>query len=154
MSHGTSHEHQSQWPISLDITLVQGDQYQVLPLWLTVNNETGVTLPKDLTGWTAKMQIREEPGSVVIAEYSTDNARILLPVEGQPQVVEWESSGIYVFADSTKKWNIWIMIPATDTKLLPPGIYVYDLKLTPPGNPGGRISFYKGSCCVEAEVTQ
>lgn len=142
------------FPVYMDITIHQGDQYQLLPLWLVKNNVTGETLPMDLVGYTAKMQIRTSPVTEVIAEYSTDNARILLPVEGEPQVIEWETSGIYVFADSTKKWNIWIMIPATDTKLLPPGVYEYDLKLTPPGNPGGRFSFYKGSCCIEAEVTQ
>lgn len=144
----------TQWPILNDITIIQGDQYELIPLWLVKNNVTNTTVPMDLAGYTAKMQIRTAPGTEVIAEYSTDNARILLPVVGQPQVVEWETSGIYVFADSTKQWNIWIMIPATDTKTLPPGVYEYDLKLTPPGNPGGRFTFYKGSCCIEAEVTQ
>lgn len=147
------HQLQMDFPVYQDITIVQGDQFQMIPLWLTVNRETNETLPKDVTSWTAKMQIRESPGETVIAEFSTDNARILLPVEGEDQVEEWEDSGIFVFADSTKKWNIWIMIPATDTKTLPPGIYKYDLKLTPAGNPSGRFSFYKGSCCIEAEVT-
>lgn len=152
MSH--NHNKQTGWPIYQDITIIQGDQFQLLPLWLTVNTSTNTTLPKDLTDYTAEMEIRAIPGSPTIARYTTDNARILLPVEGGDQVEEWEDSGIFVFADSTKKWNIWIMIPATDTKSLPPGIYAYDLKLTPPGNPGGRFTFYKGTCCVEAEVTK
>lgn len=149
-----AYEQQKAWPINLDITITQGDQYQLLPLWMVVENATGNTLPMDLTDYTAKMEIRRVPGSEVIATYSTDNARILFPILGEPQVEEWETSGVYVFADTSKKWNIWIMIPATDTKTLPPGVYVYDVKLTPPGNPGGRFTFYKGTCCVEAEVTQ
>lgn len=153
MAHN-NYDLQRDFPVYMDITIIQGDQFQLLPLWMTVNNTTGVSTPMDLDGWTAEMQIRAEPGSAVIATFSTSNARILLPVQGQTQVAEWESSGIYVFADSSKFWNIWIMIPATDTKLLPPGIYVYDLKLTPPGNPGGRKTIYKGSCCIEAEVTR
>lgn len=144
---------QNTFPVRLDITIRQGSIFQVIPLW-TVRNAAGEMEPFDVSGYIAKMQVRTRPDTEPIATYSTDNARILLPVSGQDQVVEWESSGIFIFADSTKQWNIWIRIPATDTAGLPAGVYLYDLELEPPGNPSGRFAFYAGTCRVEAEVTK
>lgn len=144
---------QNTFPIELNITIRQGSIFQMIPLW-TVRTAAGEMRPFDLSGYIAKMQIRTRPDTDPIATYSTENARILLPVEGESQVVEWESSGIYIFEDSTKQWNIWIRIPATDTVSLPDGVYLYDLELEPPGNPSARFAFYAGVCRVEAEVTK
>ena len=144
---------QNTFPIRQDIVIRQGSIFQSIPLWM-VKWPDNSTVPMNLTGYTARMQVRTNPGTDVIAEYSTANARIILPVEGASQVAEWESTGIFTFADSTKKWNIWIRVPATDTVSLPAGIYDYDLELVPPGNPGGAFDLYAGKCRVEAEVTR
>lgn len=141
---------QNTFPVRMDITIRQGSLFQMLPLWMVRDGE-GNMLPMDLTGYIAKMQIRTNPGTAVVAEYSTDNARILLPSEDEPT---WEDTDIHVFQDTTKTWNVWVRIPATDTVNLPDGIYQYDLELEPPGNPSGRFAFYAGKCRIEAEVTK
>lgn len=141
---------QNTFPVRLDITIRQGSLFQMIPLWM-VKDASGAMMPNDLTGYTAKMQIRTSPTTETIATYSTENARILLPTTSEPT---WEATSIHVFQDSTKSWNIWVRIPATDTVNLPDGLYQYDLEMEPPGNPSGRFAFYAGVCRIEAEVTR
>lgn len=62
----------------------------------------------DLTGYTAKMQVRQNFAKTVILELSTTNGRILItPDEGLLE----------------------LNVSATDTALLPAGKYIYDLYL-------------------------
>lgn len=145
-----AYELQNTFPVRMDITIRQGSLFQALPLWM-VKDANGDMVPMDLTGYTAKMQIRTSPDTDPIATFSTANARVLLPTSSEPT---WEGTGIHVFQDSTKVWNIWIRIPATDTVNLPDGHYLYDFELEPPGNPSGRFAFYAGVCHIEAEVTK
>lgn len=138
------------FPARLDITIRKGSIFQLLPFWL-VRDVNGKVVPKDLMGWTAKMQIRLTPDTGVIATFSTENARILLPTSTDPV---YPDTSVHVFGDSTKHWNIWIRVPATDSVNWAEGVYRYDLELEPPGNPGARFAFYEGVCCIDPEVTK
>ena len=65
--------------------------------------------PVDITGYTAKMQVRKKPGAPLVLEMSTQNGRITFtPLTG----------------------IINIVVQAADTALLVPGLYRYDLDLT------------------------
>jgi hypothetical protein len=65
----------------------------------------------DITGFTAKMQVRKNVGTPVIIELSTTNNRIQL--------------------DGPNGF-IYLKIDAADTAGLPPGMYRYDLDLRAP----------------------
>lgn len=72
-------------------------------------NNPGVYLPVDLTGYTAKMQVRKAPTAPLILELSTANTYITL-------------GGV--------NGLINLVVPANVTASLPPGKYKYDLDLT------------------------
>lgn len=71
--------------------------------------DSGIFLPVDLTGYTAKMQIRKSPGAPVILEISSTNGRLTFD----------RPNGL-----------INLVVPASVTAALPAGIYKYDLDLT------------------------
>jgi hypothetical protein len=71
-------------------------------------------VPPDLTGFTAKMQVRQNPSEPVIVMLSTDNGCITTG-----------SNGIVI-----------LTIPATTTTTLAPGYYEYDCFLSSPGGYG------------------
>lgn len=70
---------------------------------------SGIFNPVDLTGWSAKMQVRQDVGQAVVIELSTANSRIAL---------------------NSPLGNIQLHILAADTAMLTPGLYKYDLELT------------------------
>ena len=82
--------------------------------------------PMDLTGYTAKAQIRKENNSpILVAEMDTD----VLEVEG----------------------NVVLALPSERTAKLKPGIYVYDVKMT---DANDEVQYYMmGKFIVEGRVT-
>lgn len=71
--------------------------------------DSGIFVPVNMTGYTAKMQVRKKSSDPVIIELSTSNSRIVItPLLGQ----------------------IDLLIPATNTNTMPAGIFAYDLELT------------------------
>lgn len=90
--------------------------------------------PVDLTGFTARMQVREDyPAETVMLEASTDDGRIT--VDGPAGV-------------------LWITVPPTATAALPRyGFGVYDLELVSPD--GGDVRrILEGDVEVTPEVTR
>lgn len=140
-------------PFTANMEIRQGSMYQVLDIWLDQYSDESI-IPHDLTDWTAKMQFRTVETDAVVATFSSASARILLPVEGQSQVTEYESTGRFVFADSTKIWNIWTRLSAADTRVIPVGLYVYELDLIPPSGEDGTQTFRDGVVRVMKEVTR
>ena len=72
--------------------------------WLVKANPTEEAEPRDLTGWTARMQIRRSTSAEkVLAELTTANGLLLLNHEGLVRIkipaevsTEWDfSSGVY-----------------------------------------------------------
>ena len=91
---------------------------------------SGTFIPVDLTGYTAKMQVRKESGTALIVELSTANSRIIIdPLLGK----------------------ITLSISATDTNNLAAGMYKYDLELT--SSTGFVIRFIQGQFEVIGQIT-
>ena len=89
-----------------------------------------IYVPIDLTGYAAKMQVRQKIGASLLIELSTVNSRIVLtPSIGQ----------------------ITLNISATDTNILVPGIYKYDLELT--DGSGFVTRFIEGLFEVVGQIT-
>jgi hypothetical protein len=89
-------------------------------------------VPHDLTGYTARMQVRATvDSSSVILSLTTENGRITV------------GSGTY---------NINLLVNATTTAALTPGQYVYDLEVVSGGGEVTRI--VQGNFKVSAEVTR
>lgn len=97
---------------------------------LTLTDNDGAAI--DLTGVTAKMQVRQSYSSPVLVELSTTNGRIVIDAEtGQ----------------------ITLTIPASvTTELKARESVIYDLELT---WASGRIDrLFEGTCPITAEVTR
>lgn len=85
-----------------------------------------------MSGYTARMQARDaHTAPSVLVELTTENGRIAL---------------------GGAAGTIQLTIAATDTALLPSGLYVYDLELASAGGVVTRL--LEGGCAVEPEVTR
>lgn len=112
---------------ALDIILEQGATFTLAMVWTDPDD-----LPINLTGYTARMQVRQMPNVYeVIVELTTENGRIALG----------GSAG-----------TIDLTIAAADTEALPGGEYVYDLELVSGGGIVTRL--VEGACLIPAEVTR
>jgi hypothetical protein len=90
-------------------------------------------IPHDLTGYTAKMQVRtNDLAETLILELSTNNG--------------------YITLLGAVKNNITFNVPADITKNLTVGMFVYDLFLTAPNNEVYQI--LEGNFKVKPEVTR
>lgn len=91
---------------------------------------SGIFIPVDMTGYTAKMQVRKKSSDPLIIELSTLNSRIIItPLLGQ----------------------IDLLISATNTNTMPSGIYAYDLELTDLN--GFVTRFIEGQFEVVGQIT-
>jgi len=109
-----------------NITLDQGATYSQLVTW---KNSSGTLI--DLTGWTARMQVRPLVKSATsLIELTTENGRISL---------------------GGAAGTITLTISATDTDDLPVGTYRYDLELVD-GSTVERLLM--GSFTVRGEATR
>lgn len=90
--------------------------------------------PIDLTGVTAKMQVRQGYTSPVLVELSTENDKISIDPEAG---------------------EITLTIPASETmELKPREKVIYDLELYWPGSPVRVDRLFEGYCPITAEVTR
>jgi tRNA threonylcarbamoyladenosine modification (KEOPS) complex Pcc1 subunit len=87
--------------------------------------------PIDLTGYTARMQIRQKVSSSVALALTTENGRITLG----------NSSG-----------TISLYVTATDMAALPAGPYTYDIELV--SGSGAVSRLLMGTFVVRSEVTR
>lgn len=106
------------------LTIEQGSTFQKQLRWKV----DGVLM--NLTGYTAKMQLRRRANAAVIFELSGSNSRILLG--GTAGTISME-------------------ITAEDTATIPAGNYVYDLELTSSSTTGKLL---RGTVVVSGEVTK
>jgi len=106
------------------------DQGATLKRTLTWTNQARVAY--NLTGYTARMQVRETAtASSIILELTTANNRITL---------------------GGTAGTINILVAANVTAALTPGLYVYDLELVSGGGEVTRL--IEGNFKVKAEVTR
>ena len=109
-----------------DLQIYRGADF-IKDAWFKIRNpQTGELGPYDLTGFTAKAQIRPSENS----RFLTQDIRCdITPAEGRLQ----------------------LSILCTDTEKIPPGIYVWDLKL----DQESGVSYYVyGKVFVEGRVTE
>ena len=98
----------------------------------TISLKSTKRLPIDLTGYTARMHIRETVSATEIIEaQTTANGRITIGA----------SAG-----------SITILIPPADMEEITPGTYVYDVEIESPQGEVARI--VHGKFTVRAEVTR
>lgn len=120
-----------------DITLEQGATFD-LPLRYRAPSGT----PVDLTGYSAKMQVREAPASAVLVEFNsalTANGFILL-------------SGTSADREDGENGNVRVFMTATNTAVLPRFAGRYDLELE--DGAGYVIRLLEGQFRVEPEITR
>ena len=104
--------------------LVQGDTFQNTPVW-KINS-----VPVNVTGYSALMQIRKSVGGTVIATLSSSNGRITVgAVDG--------SFALYIAPE--------------DTSGLQTGEWVYDLQVTAPS--GVVTTLLQGGFTINSQVT-
>lgn len=115
-------------PQEIDLTIYQGATYR--KSWDLASNDT----PMDLTGWTARMQIREKLKSdVVLQELTTENDGIVIDV-----TAEYTRLSLY--------------INPADTASLPVKKGVYDLELIDVNGDVARLLM--GKVVIDQEVTR
>jgi hypothetical protein len=93
--------------------------------------DSGEYVVVDITNYTAKMQVRKDAGKPLIVELSTTNGRII--IDGP-------------------NGKISLLIPASITETLPPGIYKYDLELI--NNTGFVTRFIEGIFEIVGQITE
>ena len=110
-------------PGRYNITVYQGTTFTLSPVWKVDN------LPVNLTGYTAKMQVRDISGNLIV-ELSTSNGKIVItPALGQ----------------------VAMTLTATQTAALAVGNYNYDLNLTDTASNVYKI--LEGAFILKASVT-
>jgi len=110
-------------PGRYNITVYQGTTFALSPVWKVDN------LPVNLTGYSAKMQVRDISNNVIV-ELSTQNGKIVItPGIGQ----------------------IALALTATQTAALAVGNYNYDLNLTDSASNVYKI--LEGAFILKASVT-
>lgn len=114
----------SQQPGDLDLHMYQGATFRYVLTWLEDD------VAKNLTNYTARMQVRPTPtSSTVILDIDTDDDITLGGAAG----------------------TITIEVAAADTADIDPGLYVYDLELVT----GATVTrLVEGVFMVSAEVTR
>ena len=116
-------------PASISLTIYQGSTFERSFQWKT----SSPPVPVDLTGYKARMQIRENIKSAdFIIEMTTENGGIIItnPVEGRIK--------LYISSDDTTRMNFKSAI--------------YDLELIRPDNSVVRL--FGGSVSLSLEVTR
>lgn len=114
--------------------LEQGATFQHKIIWQKENPVgSDIFLPIDLTGYTAKMQVRAKISDPLILELSTANSRITL---------------------GGANGEIILNVPATVTDTLVAGKYVYDLELTGPAPDSIVTRLIEGQFEIVGQITQ
>jgi hypothetical protein len=118
----------STYPLLHPLEFGQGTTWKFNARWM---QSDGVN-PVDLTGYTARMQLRERYGAPSAAiTLTTENTRITL-------------GGVL--------GTIVFLVAATDTSPVGAAEYVYDLELVSGGGEVTRLIY--GPCVVSAEATK
>lgn len=120
-----------------DITVEQGVTFD-LPISYTNPNGTGV----NLTGYSAKMQVREAPASALFVEFNSSySANGFIFLSGSAEAREDGANG-----------NLRIFMTAANSAALAPFRGRYDLELT--NTSGYVVRLLEGQFRVEPEITR
>lgn len=110
-----------------NLVIPAGSTWSQIATWKTGDPP----VPVNLSGYSARMQIRQTHGSGVVFELTTSNGRIAL---------------------GTTNGQITLSAAAVDTAALAAGLYIYDLELISPN--GSVTRLLQGSVTVSPEVTR
>lgn len=120
-----------------DIILEQGSTFD-LPIRYATPSGSLV----DLTGYTARMQVREAPGTAVITEFTsseTSNGFIWM-------------SGTAAERSDGQNGNVRLYMSSANTSVLPKFRGQYDLELVDPE--GYTVKLLAGKFTIEPEITR
>ena len=104
--------------------LVQGDTFQNIPVW-KINS-----VPVNVTGYSALMQIRKSVGGTILTTLSSANGHITV---------------------GTVDGSFAIYMSPSDTSALQTGEWVYDLQVTAPD--GTVTTLLQGGFTINSQVT-
>lgn len=104
--------------------MVQGDTFQNVPVWKIAS------VPVNVTGYSALMEVRKAVGGTVIITLSSDNGRITV---------------------GTVDGSFTLYISPEDSADLQPGEWVYDLQVTAPD--GTVTTLLQGGFTITPQVT-
>lgn len=104
--------------------VTQGDTFQNTPVW-KINS-----VPVNVTGYTARMQVRKSVGGTVLIELSSSNGRITV---------------------GTTDGSFALYISPTDTAAMQAGQWVFDLDVTAPD--ATVTTLLLGGFTVDPQVT-
>jgi hypothetical protein len=132
-----------------DLYIEQGTTFTFAFTWTDgvvdpVTSEVTAGAPKDLTGWLARMQIRESQGSPVIIDADNTNQKIIL---GLPA---GERPGSALIDPTNGRITVWLT--DEDTDLLSVKRAVYDLEVESPE--GDVYRLLKGKVTTDPNITQ
>lgn len=123
-----------QAPATLDLTMYQGASWDYTLTWTTTAGT--VTSPVDLTGYSARMQVRETQAST---------ATVMSLTSGSGITLGGTAGTIYLEASATTTAGV----AAQST---PKTVYVYDLELV--SSAGYVTRLVEGNFWVDPEVTR
>lgn len=111
-----------------DYSVKQGDTFKGRNLTIS-QKINDVLTPVDLTGVTIAMQVRENPGTPIVEEWTTDDNTILLtdPTAGKFQIVGRTITGA-------------------------PGMYKYDLQIV--FAPDNKKTYFAGQFIIIEQITE
>lgn len=111
---------------TMDLLIEQGATFDLTFTWADTVTENGTTtnVPKNLTGCTARMQVRAGYGKDVLLEATTANGRIILDADGEVHILLPE-----VVTDTAP-----IVITPTGTKVRRRAVYDLEVQW-----PDGRV---------------
>lgn len=133
--------------VKKDLYIEQGSTFRLVFVWAAASpsDPSLAGPPRDLTGWSAHMQIRKNQQSPTIVDASTSNGKIVMgyvPVglDGTPATPD-PANG-----------RIAVILPDEDTDLLTIKSALYDLEVTSPQ--GDVYRLLEGGVTVSPNITQ
>lgn len=127
-----------------NIRLNQGETFRWSFVVGTASSDPNVIEPWDLNGCTGRMQVREQYGTPVLLEISTENGGIV--IGGTPDTPVMNQIDLLMTAEQTDKLGV------TPVVTKPRRNAVYDLEITYPSGDVRRI--LQGGITISPNITR
>ncbi len=128
--------------IPKDLYVEQGATFILAFRWMNTDDDGELLGPRDLTGWSARMQIRKSQQEDPIGSATTTNGKIKLGHDPEDEEADDDPENGWVFVEFTDE----------DTDEFDLKTSKYDLELE---DPAGRVyRFLQGKVTVSPNITQ
>lgn len=128
--------------IAKDLSVEQGATFILAFRWMNADEDGVPTTPKDLTGWSARMQVRVAQQDEALVSATTVNEKIKVGHDPENEEVADDPTNGWVFVELTDE----------DTDLLDRKSAKYDLEME---DSNGRVyRLLQGKVKVSPNITQ